>query len=149
MKKALSEIKSTHQKGCPLSYAQLKRLFSRLDRKEKEQLTDFIITLYNVIDYKSAIRYFGSYEEMLVALHSNTGSEYDINEVFVGKSDAHYARMVSICMKELKLKDIHDVLALDIGAKMDIMQMLMARTDALPEQIAAFLRIPFEKNRKV
>lgn len=149
MKKALSEIKATHKKGHPLSYTQLKRLFSRLDRKEKEQLTDYIITLYNVIDYKSAIRYFGSYEEMLTALHSNTGSEYDINEVFVGKSDAHYGRMVSICMKELNLKDIHDVLALDIDAKKDIKQMLMARTDALPEQIAAFLRIPYEKNRKV
>jgi hypothetical protein len=45
----------------------------------------------------------------------------------------------------LGLSDIHDVLALDDDAKMDIFQLLSAKTDALLEQIAAFLRVPIKK----
>lgn len=145
MRHALSEVKSTFVKGKPMAYMQLKRLFSKLNSREKEQLTDFIIYTYNVIDYPAAIKYFGSYENMLLAIHSTTGSEHDINEVVIGKSDAHYAKMASVCLKELGLKDIHDVLALDVEAKMEVFQLLQARTDALLEQICAFLRIPFNK----
>ncbi|MBO4465297.1 MAG: transposase [Bacteroidales bacterium] len=145
MRRALSEVKSTFAKGRPMAYMQLKRLFSKLDSKEKEQLTDFIICTYNVIDYTAAIKYFGSYEDMLLAMHSTTGSEHDINEVVIGKSDAHYSRMSSVCLKTHGLKDIHDVLALDNEAKMYVFQLLQAQTDALLEQICAFLRIPFKK----
>ena len=145
MRRALSEVKATYAKGRPMDYWQLKRLFSSLCRKEQEQLTDFIINTYNVIDYKAAIMYFGDYDKMLLAMHSTTGSEYDINEVVVGKDDRCYANMTAICMKELRLKDIHDVLALDDEAKMEVFHLLNAKTDALLEQICAFLRIPFKK----
>ncbi|MBR6456992.1 MAG: hypothetical protein IKS71_00195 [Bacteroidales bacterium] len=82
---------------------------------------------------------------MLLAMHSTTGSEHDINEVVIGKDDKCYAKMAAICMKELGLEDIHDVLAMDDEAKMEVFQLLNAKTDALLEQICAFLRIPFKK----
>ena len=113
--------------------------------KEKEQLTDFIISLYNIIDYENAASLFDSFDDMLNAMHSNTGSEYDINEVFIGKSDAHYAKMMSLVLDKYDFKDIHDVLRLSPEKKDDVFQLLMANTDALPEQIAAFLRMPVKK----
>ena len=145
MRRSLAEVKAAYAKGRPMAYMQLKRIFSSSCRKEKEQITDFIINTYNVIDYEAAISYFGDYDTMLLAMHSTTGSEHDINEVVIGKSDACYAKMVTICMKELGLKDIHDVLALDDEAKMEVFQLLHSKTDALLEQICAFLRIPFKK----
>ena len=142
LKRAIKEVESTHNDGKHLKYRQLQRLFKPLVRKEKEQLTDFIISLYNIIDYDNAAILFDSFDDMLNAMHSNTGSEYDINEVFIGKSDAHYAKMMSLVLKKYNFKDIHDVLRLSLEEKNDVFQFLMANTDALPEQIAAFLRIP-------
>ena len=97
------------------------------------------------MEYKTAIRFFDSYEDLLIALHSNTGSEHDINEVFVGKSDACYAKMISIVMNHLYLNDIHDMLKLSMDEKFELFQLLSMKTDALPEQIAAFLHIPVRK----
>ena len=135
-------ILSLYNKNLPLSYDFLQASFSSLDRKEKEQLADWIVKTYNVIDYASAIRYFKSYEDMLTAMHANIGSEHDIKEVFTGKSDAHYARMTAILLKEERFQDIHDMLALDIKEKFKLFLLLHSKTDALPQQIAAYLRMP-------
>lgn len=139
-------ILSLYNKNLPLSYDFLQSSFSSLDRKEKEQLADWIVKTYNVIDYGSAIRYFKSYEDMLTAMHANIGSEHDIKEVFTGKSDAHYARMTAILLKEEGFQDIHDMLALDIKEKFRLFLLLHRKTDALPKQIAAFLRMPLSES---
>ena len=142
MKRAVREVKVMVKANAPMSYAQLQRLFLPLNCKERKQLVDVIITEYNVIDYQSAIRYFGSYDKMLIAMHASTGSEYDLHEVFTGRSDACYAKITAILMRELQLNDIHDVLALSNSEKSDLLFRLIGLTDATPEQIAAFLRVP-------
>ena len=124
-----------------MTYNQLQRLFLPLSSEERKQLIDIIVNAYNIIDYQAAIRYFGSYEEMLIAMHATTGSEYDIKEVFTGRSDVCFAKMAAILMRELGLKDIHDVLALPDIDKSELFPFLLKRTDATPEQISAFLRI--------
>ena len=148
MRKAVREVKSMKKAGKPLSYRQLQRLFASLDMKEKLQLCDFIITTYNVIDYKVASRFFDGYDTMLTAMHANTGNEHDLNEIFIGKTDACYARMITIVNNTLHLKDIHDVLALPADEKNDLFQLLLDKTGALPEQVAKFLRIPLIKLKK-
>lgn len=105
-------------------------------------MVDFVVTTYNVIDYASAVQFFTSYSDMLTAMHANVGSEHDIQEVFVGKSDAHYARMTAILLNEEGFADIHDVLALSQEEKFRLFLLLSRKTDALPRQIAAYLRMP-------
>ena len=141
MRKAVKEVKSSFHNNKPLVYAQLQRLFKPLCKKEKLQLVDFIVSTYNVIDFTEAIRYFDSYEDMLSAMHSNTGSEYDLNEIHSGKSDAHYQKMVAVVMKELNLKDIHDLFATSEEERTNLFFLLLRKTQAIPEQIAKFLRI--------
>lgn len=141
MRRAINEVKGTFSRSKPMEYLRLKRLMASLSEKEKEQLTDFIINTYNAIDYTEAARYFGGYENMLVAMHSSTGSEYDINEVVIGKSDVYYGQMEAICMKELGLNDIHDILSFDNDSKMEVFRMLCSKTGAPLRQIAAFLRL--------
>ena len=145
LQKAIKEVKAQFEAGKPMDYAQLERLFRPLNYDESLQLVDFIISKYNVIDYQAAFRYFGSYEKMLTALHATTGSEHDLNEVFVGKSDAHYSRMTSILLREGKVREIHDVLSLPVDEKYELFLLLRGKTSATSEQIAAFLHMPLKK----
>lgn len=145
LRKAIREVKATAKGNVPMTYNQLQRLFLSLGSDERKQLIDIIVNAYNIIDYQAAIQYFGRYEEMLIAMHATTGSEYDINEVFTGRSDVCFAKMAVILMRELCLEDIHDVLALPDIDKSGLFPILLKRTDATPEQIAAFLRIPLKR----
>ena len=145
LQKAVREVKAQFKAGKPLDYAQLERLFRPLDRKEGLQLTDFIISTYNVIDYQAALRYFDSFDNMLVALHATTGSEHDLNELFIGKSDAHYNRMTIILLQERKVTEIHEILSLSVDAKYELFLLLRQKTYATSEQIAAFLHMPLRK----
>lgn len=145
MKRAMRIVTSRNSEGKYLPYTLLKRLFDPLTKSEKKQLADYIVNTYNVLDYEAAIRFFGSYEQMIEATHSVTGSEYDLNEVFVGKSDKHYAKMTSIIMRTGRFNDIHDIFRLSPDEKMVIFDLLQRETDATLEQIAKYLHIPFKK----
>lgn len=144
LKKALKEVESMRKADKPLSYNMLKRLYRPLDPVEREQLTDRIIVLYNVIDYESAIRFFGSYDQMLQAMHASTGNEYDLNEVFVGKSDEYYAVMADIIMEEVGPEDIHDILGYSLESKYELYMLLRRKTGAPGKQIAKFLHLPMK-----
>lgn len=145
MQKAVKEIKAMHAAGKSLNYSLLHRLFSTLDRRESLRLTDYIVRLYNVIDYNAAASYFGSYERMISAMHLTTGSEYDLNESFVGRSDSHYNRMTSILVKKYNLNDIHEALSASGDDKYEMFQTLMRETGAMPEQIGKFLHLQIKR----
>ena len=146
VQKAVKEVKTQFKAGKHLSYAMLKRLYGPLTTEEKQQLTDYIISTFNVIDYKEAISYFGRYQDLLLAVHSTTGSEYDIKETFVGKTDKDYSAMVQILMRERPLRDIHDILALSNEEKYELFLLLRRHSYATCEQIAKFLHLPVEWN---
>ena len=145
MLRAVGLVAARHAAGQFLTYPLLQGMFRRLSRKEGLQLVDIIVSTYNVIDYEGAIRFFDSYEEMLTACHSTTGSEYDLNEVFVGKDDRWYARMGNLLMKQYDLEDIHDMLAYPLEKKYELFLFLRDRTLASPGQIAKYLRMPLRK----
>lgn len=146
MKCALQEVKAQYKQGKPLNYPLLKRLFAPLNTSEKRQLTDFIICTYNVIDYKEALRYFDSYADMIHAMHSNTGSEYEINEVLIGRSDAWFAKFSTIILRETEFKDIHEIFTLSPIERFEFFKLLRRETEAMSEQIAHYLRLPIKKN---
>lgn len=146
VQKAVKEIMVQFKAGRPLPYALLKRLYEPLTADEKQQLTDFIISTYNVIDYNAALKYFNSYEDLLLAVHSTTGSEHDIKESFVGKTDKDYSAMVRIILRELQPKDIHDILALPQEEKYELFLLLRRLTYAKTEQIAKFLHLAVKRN---
>ena len=141
MRRAVKEVKACFKSLKPLTYSQLQRLFNPLTDMEKAQLVDYIINLYNVIDYKAAISRFDSYEKMLTAMHSTTGSEHDIKEEFTGYSDACYAKIARYVLQLPGVKDVHDVLAWDDERKWGLYQDLRGRFNATSKQIAKFLRM--------
>ena len=145
LQKAVKEVIAQFKAGRPLNYAQLDRLFKPLSRQEGLQLTDFIITTYNCIDYHAANRFFDTGEDMITSMHATTGSEHDINEVFIGRSDAPYRQMTSFLLKHHLVEDIHDILSMTTDERFDLFLRLKPQTDALDEQIARFLHMPPKK----
>ena len=73
-------LRSEYSRGRYTSYELLDELFSRTDKKETEQLLDYILDLYNPVDYSAMYRLFGSFDKAALAMNSYTGSEYDIAE---------------------------------------------------------------------
>ena len=144
--RAIKEVQACRKQNKPLTYNQLQRIFNPLEAKEKQQLTDYIISQYNAIDYPAALAFFdNSYENYLTALHSTTGSEYDLNEVFVGKTDKPYAQMSRILLEEKGYADIHEILSLSKQEKYDLFLLLRKRTSVMGTQIARFLHLPLVK----
>ena len=142
LQRAVKEVKRVFLAGLPMNYALLKRLFDSLDRMERLQLTDYIISTYNIIEYDSASRFFGGFEDMIRAIDSSTGNEFDLNEIFVGKSDICYRQMTSALLQEQHLKDIHEILTKTKEEKYDLLLLLMKHTSADPKQISKFLHLP-------
>ena len=142
MKKAVREIKFWHKRNRHLTYSVLQRLFASLDRREGLQLIDYIITTYSVIDYDYASRFFGGLDNMIESMKFNTGSEYEIKEQFIGKSDKCYSEIASWLLNKLHLKDIHEIFSLDIGTRTDLMFELYLQQGFQLTQIAKYLRVP-------
>ena len=141
MKNAMSVVRYLRNQKRPLTYRLLHNWFTNLSKGESLQLVDFIITTYSVIDYAEAVKYFGSYESMLISVHANTGSEYDIKETFVGRNDSYYARMAAQVLKTGRYADIHEVVSLDMASKMDLFNSLLETVPATPQQVAKFLHM--------
>lgn len=80
LKKCLQEVRFMFNHGDFLNYTVLKNCFKRLARNEINQIVDFILTTYNVVDYNETISLYGSYEKMLITFDSNTGSDHDMKE---------------------------------------------------------------------
>ena len=145
MRRAIRMVEDRHSHGLHLPYAMLKRMFKPLSNKEQQQLVDIIITTYSVIDYQESIHFFDTLDAMLTAIHSTTGSEHDLNEVFIGKDDSWYRRMAEIVMDHSNLSDIHDMLGYPPEKKYEVFRLLRRETQATSEQIAKFLRIKLHK----
>ena len=141
MKKAVREVRAEHNRCKPLTYKLLQRLFSTLSHRERLQLIDFIINTYSVIDYDYAASFFGGCENMIKAMEYNTGSEYDIEEQYVGRSDACYQQITKILTRKLHLNDIHEIFALSESDRTDLMFEIHAETNYDIRQLAKYFRL--------
>lgn len=141
LKRAIKEVDLAESEDRHLRYAQLKRLLSKLEERERMQLTDHIISIYKPFDYDEIIKCYGSYEKMLTAINSNTGSEYDIKEDSYRFSDIEYIRMGKILHDMEDLKDLRKVTGLGIDEKMRLFKILRKHLSCDNLHIAKFLHI--------
>ena len=148
LRRALERVRIIRSEERPLTYPALQNLFGAIDSPlEREQLTDFIINAYSAIDHTSAIRFFDGYSQEISAAHATKGSEYDIQETFIGWSDTVYERFASILLRTGACHDVHEVLSMDMMEKRRLAELLRWETRAPWKQIAAFLHLPVEINQ--
>ena len=144
LKRAMAIVDSSHATQLHLKHQTLSKMFEPLDKKECNQLTDYIIAKYSVIEYQTAIHYYGSYDTMLTAIHSNTGEEHDIHDIKEDKTkqnDNVYSKMTKLLIETYHFKDIHDMLGLTLKKKHELFRFLSNNTDTPSYQIAKYLRI--------
>ena len=141
LKRALVEIQSFFCSGKPINYSALSRLMSPLDSAEKDILADSIVSTYNVIDYDRAAALFGGFDNMLIAMNSTTGSEYDIKEVFTGRRDSFYKEMNDILLNKGLLTEIHALPGLPYADRKRLFPILRRWSNAPSAQIEKYLHL--------
>ena len=147
MRKALRVVKSHHNRNKPLSYKLLHNLFSSLSRKEGLQLIDYIVTTYSVIDYKYTAKLFGGFDNMTVAMASTTGSDYDIAEVFTGKTDECYEKITRWLFSRLNIEDSHKIFSYSLSARTALMNETIRILKVNPKQAGKYFRIPIKEKK--
>ena len=141
MKYAIKTIDALYEDDQPLKYDTLRKIFRGVSPREKKQITDYIITKYNCIDYDTLISFYGTYDNMLLAFESNQGSEYDIKEIYEGKSDVAYRDITLALLNIHKFKRAKDAIALPTDVKVNLKQDLLYETPATPRQIEKYLHL--------
>lgn len=144
LRMAMKKVDEMQSLNKYLGYGLLWTMFKRLNDKEKEELTDYIVSKYMFIDFEEAIRYFGSYGTMLTALYSNTGNEYKIKEKKDGKSDVPYRQMVTLCRSNRLIGPGMSPFRLPEDKKMDLINEILSSTDADKEKIGKFLHMELD-----
>lgn len=141
LRRVLKEVDGTAARNRHLTYAQLQRMFAVLDNKERNQLIDYIIVRYNVIRYDVlTTRCYDGYDNMLLAINSNAGSEYEIQELKFGTSDAEYRDLYKYVHKA-GYKDAGMVVSLPIDTKLTLMLDMLNKTTVPKMQICKFLHL--------
>lgn len=139
LRRALKEVDGTVKRNEYMTYVQLKRMFVGIDAREKNQLIDYIIVRYNVIRYDDlTTKCYDGYENMLMAINSNAGSEYEVQELRYGRSDAEYRYLYKYVHKK-GFKDAGEVISLPSDSKYKLMVDMMNETSVSKLLICKFL----------
>lgn len=137
---AMKEVLSYHVRDMYLTYSSIKRIMRKLDDIEREQLVDYILTLYNPVDYEALLKYYESYDSMVIAINSNTGSEYDIREEYNPYSDNIYDQMSALVKQKINM-EAKELLSLTIDEKMKIASLIKQRLNVTNRQLCKFLHL--------
>ena len=130
-----------HRRNAYLDYPVVRKLFDGLDDTEREQLLDFIITLYLPIDKEKLLSYYKSYDDMVLAINSNTGSEYDLDEVYDPESHLCFERMLNVVHHSSFSDNPRSILLAPAAKRWQIAEALMSRTGATLNQVKRFLHL--------
>lgn len=124
-----------------LDYPVVRKLFEGLNVDEREQLLDFIISLYLPIDRDALLEYYKSYEDMVISINSNTGSEYDVKETFDPESHQDFARMLEITQRSSFASDVRSIILAPAALKWQIANKLMGLTGGSLNHVKRFLHL--------
>lgn len=148
MRRAINLIKGIHSGGGYLGYKTLESLFKCLTDKEKDQLIDFILHLYCVIDFEEACKLFGDYESMLLALKTTKGKDFELKEEWTGYSDKDYKEMKRLLDRVLTLDDPKKIQLLPEEKRRALFEYLNVMGRFHTRQIEKYLHIKKDVSHK-
>ena len=140
LRKALKQVKDSSENRIPLEYSMLDRLTKSLSSRELQQFVDYVVRQYACIDYPALIRYYGSYDELVTAVNSNTGSEYDLKEDTYAKDHRIYPKMIARLCNRTE-KTMRDILACPIEERRRLARELQYGLGASAKEVNKLLRI--------
>jgi REP element-mobilizing transposase RayT len=124
-----------------LDYPVVRRLFEGLVPEEREQLLDFIIYSYLPIDKESLLGFYKSYDAMVLAINSNTGKEYDMNEIYDPESHQDFVRMLNLTQRSSFADDPRSIILAPDEQKWKIVKSFIDRAGASLYHAKRFLHL--------
>lgn len=148
LQRAFKYVNSASEGSRYLTYEQLRRLMQDLSAEDRERLTDHIIMTYFPFDVDTLMDFYPGYEDMINAMHSTSGKEYDIKEMYSPEPDTVYRKMMTVLQNEGIVEldgQVRRITVLPADDKYKIAHLLRERTDAHINQICRFLHLPVKK----
>lgn len=139
--RSMDAVTRYQQRNEYLDYPVVRALFDGLSVDEREQLLDFIISLYLPIDRERLLGFYKSYEDMVIAINSNTGSEYEINEVFDPDSHQDFAQMLEITGRSTFADDPRSIILSPVAKRRQIADTLLRLTGGSLNHVKRFLHL--------
>lgn len=141
LRNAIKEVNQHVKDHAYLNYATIRRLYRKLSFTEKEQLTDYILSRFLPIDKELLVSFYKDYDSMVMAINSNTGSEYDIKEEYRAESDQAYTEMLEVVARSTFAENPHTIIREPLERKKYIASQLKQLTTAKYYQIARMLHL--------
>ena len=138
LRRFLGVVKRHSDNNKYLTYKCLTNMIKSLCKEEQEQLIDYIVSTYRLIDFSLAICQFSSMDAMINVLDNSTGSEYDIKETYTKESDLAFCQMIHILNKTQLLGKVYNLTNEDRERLVDYFHVY---TDASDYQISALLHL--------
>ena len=142
LERCMKRVKAAAESGCYMNYIQLYDMFSSLSESEAEYLTDYIIVKYFPFDKERLLAYYDDWQQMIEAMHSSAGSEYDIAEKWYTKSDTIFSQMIACIKEKFHIYPVRKVVTLPYSQKKLVMDELRKSTSATLYEISKFLHLP-------
>lgn len=149
LRNARKEVETMAKLNLPLKYVHLKRMMEGLSATETEQLIDYIISMYLPFDYEELLSYYGSYETMMTAMDSNTGSEYAIRESHDNYSHKAISEALSELGKHMPRISIRKIIMLPDEKKEKLYQWLKRELGLNDWQIRKLLHMKMSPGQSV
>lgn len=102
MKRALTLVDACRKNEAVLNYAVQRNIFAKLNKTERTQITDYILYRYRFLDYDGLIALYGSFSNVIAAMETNAGAEYEIKDEY---GDHSCYRTMLRLVKDLGYKD--------------------------------------------
>ena len=145
LRKVFNVIDNAAAHSAYLNYSLLRRLMGKLDENEKELLAEHILMSFYPFDTDSLMGYYESYEDMLNAMHSTAGKEFDIKEQYYPESDLAYRNMSAVLRRDFGdvfSGQVRKVTVMPPEIKFELAKHLLETTSASIYQISRFLHMP-------
>lgn len=139
--KSMDAVILFHGRNKYLDYPVVRKLFDGLGLEEREQLLDFIISLYLPIDKECLLGFYKSYDAMVLAINSNTGKEYDMKEIFDPESHQDFVRMLELTQRSSFAADPRSIILAPEEEKRKIAKTFMERAGASLNHAKRFLHL--------
>ncbi len=95
----LSDVLNRRRKLQPLDYGFFGDKYLALNEIERQQLIDFIISVYYCLDREKIMALYGTYDNICTALNAVSGSEHGFVDDLSKEDYRHYYKMMSICKR--------------------------------------------------
>ena len=141
LSRCCKRVNAAAKAGAYINYTQLYDMFADLTDAERGALADYIVKAYYPFDVERVMELYDDWQQVVDAMHSTAGSEYDLAEKWYSNSDLIYMAMSSYISEKLNVWPVRNVVQLPFDQKMLLASELKLRTGATDYEVNKFLHL--------